>query len=224
MGPRVELKEALRTAGEAVVKLVEQGQLVEAARVLFEKALAPLFELVRQNAEQIARLSEVDARLGKRIEQLSAKIEEVDVRLGEAIERLSESVRRLTGEVGRLKGWKVEIKVARMLADWFKRRAPDYDVIWWAGPGADVLIEGKGILAAVDIAATPKVEDVHQLKQGVGAIRTAWGRRPDPLIIYSHSGVVPDDVAELAKREGVRLARGPRELKAILDEAAVGNA
>jgi len=189
---------------------------VEAAEVLFEKALAPLFELVRKNAEQMA---EMDARLSARIEELSTKIEEVDARLGARMEQLSDAVSRLVGETGRLKGWEVEIKVARMLVDWFKRRAPEYDVIWWAGPGADLLIQREGLMAAVDITAVPKEEDVWQLKRGIGAVKAAWERTPDVLIIYSHSGVVPEDVAELAAQVGVEIARAPGELKAILDKA-----
>jgi len=117
----VDVEEALKMAGRAVAELMGQGRFVEAAEVLFEKALAPLFELVRKNAEQIA---EADARLSARIEELSTRIEEVDARLGTRIEQLSEAVSRLVGETGRLKGWEVEIKVARMLVDWFKRRAP----------------------------------------------------------------------------------------------------
>ena len=234
----MDVEEALKMAGRAVAELMGQGRFVEAAEVLFEKALAPLFELVRKNAEQIAeadarlsarieeldaklsaKIEETNARLSARIEELSTRIEEVDARLGTRIEQLSEAVSRLVGETGRLKGWEVEIKVARMLVDWFKRRAPEYDVIWWAGPGADLLIRREGLMAAVDITAVPKEEDVWQLKRGVGAVKAAWERAPDVLIVYSHSGVVPEDVAELAARLGVEIARAPGELKAILDEA-----
>ena len=74
-------------------------------------------------------------------------------------------------------------------------------------------------MAAVDITAVPKEEDVWQLKRGIGAVKAAWERTPDVLIIYSHSGVVPEDVAELAAQVGVEIARAPGELKAILDKA-----
>jgi len=240
----MDAEEALKMTGRAVAELMEQGRFVEAAEVLFEKALAPLIELVRKNAEQIAetdarlsaRIEEVDARLSARIEELSAKIEEtnarlsarmeelsarveeVDARLGARMEQLSDAVSRLAGETGRLKGWEVEIKVARMLVDWFKRRAPEYDVVWWAGPGADLLIQGEEIMAAVDITAVPKEEDVWQLKRGIGAVKTAWGKAPDVLVIYSHSGVIPEDVAELAEQLDVKIVRGPKELKDILDQ------
>jgi len=230
----VDVEEALKVAGRAVAELMEEGRFVEAAEVLFEKALAPLFELVRKNAEQMAemdarlsakieelsaKIEETNARLSARMEELSTKIEEVDARLAARMEQLSDAVSRLVGETGRLKGWEVEIKVARMLVDWFKRRAPEYDVIWWAGPGADLLIQREGLMAAVDITAVPKEEDVWQLKRGIGAVKAAWERTPDVLIIYSHSGVVPEDVAELAAQAGVEIARAPGELKAILDKA-----
>ena len=230
----MDVEEALKVAGRAVAELMEEGRFVEAAEVLFEKALAPLFELVRKNAEQMAemdarlsakieelsaKIEETNARLSARMEELSTKIEEVDARLAARMEQLSDAVSRLVGETGRLKGWEVEIKVARMLVDWFKRRAPEYDVIWWAGPGADLLIQREGLMAAVDITAVPKKEDVWQLKRGMGAVKAAWERAPDVLIIYSHSGLVPEDVAELAAQAGVKIARAPGELKAILDEA-----
>jgi len=230
----VDVEEALKVAGRAVAELMEEGRFVEAAEVLFEKALAPLFELVRKNAEQMAemdarlsakieelsaKIEETNARLSARMEELSTKIEEVDARLAARMEQLSDAVSRLVGETGRLKGWEVEIKVARMLVDWFKRRAPEYDVIWWAGPGADLLIQREGLMAAVDITAVPKEEDVWQLKRGIGAVKAAWERTPDVLIIYSHSGVVPEEVAELAAQAGVEIARAPGELKAILDKA-----
>ena len=258
-------KEALKEAGQMVVELLRQGRLVEAAEVLFDRAFAPLFDLVRRNAEQIAeldarlsakidevhsklsakieeidarlsaridevnaklsaRINEVDTKLSARIEEvdtrLSARIEEVDARLGRRLEQLAESVSKLVGEVGRLRGWETEIKVGRMLTDWFRRKAPEYDVIWWTGQGADLLVEGRGLLAAIDITSVPKAEDVWQLKRGVGAIRAGWGKTPDVLVIYSHSGVVPDDVAKLADELGVKVVRGPLELKAVLDEVA----
>ena len=81
-------------------------------------------------------------------------------------------------------------------------------------------MEGKGVLAAVEATVRPKVEDVDQLIAGAGIVKLEWGRKPDLLVIYSYSGEVPEEVAEYAADEGVKIARGPRELKKLLDEVA----
>ena len=136
------------------------------------------------------------------------------------IAELTESVKKLLGEVARLRGRDVEYRVGLMLKDWFRRHAPDYEVFMWSGAGGDVLIEGRGVLAAIDIAITPKLEDVRQLKDGIGAVKSAWGRKPDILIIYSQSGLIPVEVAEQAHKMGVRVVRGPMEVKKLMDELA----
>ena len=136
------------------------------------------------------------------------------------IAELTEDVRRLLGETARLRGRDVEYRVGLMLKDWFRRHAPDYEVFMWSGAGGDVIIEGRGVLAAVDIAITPKLEDVRRLKDGVGAVKSAWGRKPDILIIYSQSGLIPVEVAEQAHKMGVRIVKGPVEVKKLMDELA----
>ena len=80
------------------------------------------------------------------------------------------------------------------------------------------MIEGCGVLAAVDVVVKPG--DVDQLKKGMGAIKTRWGRKPDLLVIYSQSGVVPKDVARYAAERGVRIVRRPGELRELLDRLA----
>ena len=57
----------------------------------------------------------------------------------------------------------------------------------------------------------------------VEAVENEWGRAPDVLVIYSYSGIVPDDVADYAARAGVRIVKGPRELKRLLDGIAGGS-
>ena len=70
----------------------------------------------------------------------------------------------------------------------------------------------------------PDLEDIEQPKVGVGALENAWGRRPSLLVIWSESGLVPEHVVREADRLGIRIARGPGELKALLDEVASGGA
>jgi len=133
----------------------------------------------------------------------------------EKISKLSERVDRLLGD-----GGDVGLKVGLMLKDWFRRHAPEYEVFMWGGAGGDVLIEGRRVLAAVDIAVVPKVEDVRQLKDGVGAVEEGWGKRPDLLIVYSQSGVVREDVARYAGELGVFVVRRPADVKRLMDEAS----
>ncbi|HDJ26628.1 MAG TPA: hypothetical protein ENF34_04865 [Candidatus Bathyarchaeota archaeon] len=225
---------------EGLFKLVEQNargivELRERIREVDERLGKRLEELSRRMEEADARLGrrieEVDARLSRSIEEVDAKlgrnIEEVDARLGRRIGELTEGLERevelrrsLEGRVGRLEGLLVERSVADRLASWLARKAPEYTVIRWFKTGADVLVEGRGILAAVEITIRPHPEDVEQLKVGAGAVKSAWGKVPDLLVLWSESGVVPEGVAELARKAGVRIVRTPVELKAALDEAA----
>ncbi len=185
----------LKQAEEVLTELIREGRLVEAAELIFRRLFRPLLQLVMDNARAIRELRE-------------------------ALEAERDLRQRLEGRVGRIEGYVAERRAYDTISTWFKRNAPEYDVMPWFATGADVLISGRGVLASVEIAVIPKEEDVRQLKNGVGAIKNEWGRTPDVLIIYSQSGVVPTEVADLAVRLGVRVVRGPRELKSILDEIA----
>jgi len=117
----------------------------------------------------------------------------------------------------------VKPRVKRGLADWFEDYAPEYRVRGWPMErGPDIIIKGKGILAAVKVAVKPRAEDVDQLIAGVGIVKMVCDRRPDLLVIYSYSGEAPGKVADYAAEKGVKIARGPKELKKLLDEAASG--
>ena len=193
-----DVERALAQAREAVVEMVRRGRLEEAIGLVLDslrEALTPLVKSVVELRESVASLER-------------SLREEVELR------------RRLRGRVNELVGWKTEFGVALGLAKWFSKKAPEYEVMEWFRTGADVLIEGRGVLAAVEITRVPHVEDVNQLKNGVGAIKDAWGREPDVLVIWSDSGVVPEEVAEYAAKRGVRVVRGHRELKRLLDEVA----
>jgi hypothetical protein len=123
----------------------------------------------------------------------------------------------LLGETGRLRGRDIELRTGLMLQEWFRRHAPEYEVFIWDGAGADLLVEGKGVLASIEITIKPKAEDIRQIKSGVGAVMDDWGRKPDLLIVYSRSGVIPKKVAEIAEKMGVKLARRPADIKRMLD-------
>jgi hypothetical protein len=154
----------------------------------------------------------------KNTENIAKLTEKVDKNT-ENIDKLTENVKKLLGETGRLRGRDVEFRTGLMLQGWFRKNAPDYEVFIWDGAGADILIEGRGILASIDIAIKPKIEDVRQLKNGIGVIEENWGRKPDLLIIYSRSGIIPKRVADFADRMGIKIVRKPAEIRKILDES-----
>jgi len=188
--------------------------------------------------EQVSELTEglngLRARVGELSEEITILAREVRERLGE----LSENVSRLTDAIREearlrealekgLEGLRADVKgfrsgwyAARRMIAWFSRKAPEYDIIEWFKTGADVLVEGRGILAAVEMTTRPHYDDVEQLKRGVGAVKNAWGRKPDLLVIWPESGVAPEDVARYAAERGVRIVRGPRELRELLDRLA----
>jgi len=240
-----DVERALAQAREAVVEMVRRGRLEEAIGLVLDslrEALAPLVKSVVELRESVAglrdRMEELTTDIGElreglaelrdRIGELTANVNELRESVASLERSLREEVelrRRLRGRVDELVGWKTELGVALGLAKWFSKKAPEYEVMEWFRTGADVLIEGRGVLAAVEITRVPHVEDVDQLKNGVGAIKDAWGREPDVLVIWSDSGVVPEEVAEYATKRGVRIVRGHRELKRLLDGVAeVGKA
>jgi len=214
--------------GEAIVRSVRERdrQLeeltanVDALRERTEK-LAASIDALRERTEGLA--TSIDALRGKTEELAKAagELHESVVELRKSLEEEKRKLRqRLEGRVGRLEGLLVERDVADRLAAWFERKAPEYEVIRWFRTGADVLIEGRGVFAAVEITVRPDLEDKEQLKVSMGALENAWGRWPNLLVVWSESGLVPEHVAREADRAGIRIARGPGELKALLDEVA----
>ena len=204
------LEEAVAQAGAVAVKAARQGRFDVALETVFgvlREVLAPLVESVKELRENIDRLT-------RNVDKLTADVGE----LTKNVDKLAESVARHEGAIRELRGWRTERDVADRLEAWFMRKAPEYEIIRWFKIGADLLIEGKGILAAVEITTVPYKEAVDKVKGGVGAIKEAWGREPDLLIIWSESGVIPKGVAEYAAKRGVRIIRGLRELKRLLDE------
>ena len=134
-------------------------------------------------------------------------------RLGEATIEDGEAAREL-------RDWITAQRVTIRFEAWFRAKAPEYEVIRWSKAGVDLLIEGKGVLAAVEITYTPYLEAVDKIKDGAGAVEEAWGRKPDVLIVWSDSGVVPPEVADYAAGKGVEVVKSEWELKRLLDEVA----
>ena len=119
-----------------------------------------------------------------------------------------------------IRGWITVERVTIRFEAWFRAKAPEYEVLRWFKAGVDLLIEGKGILAAVKITDVPYREAVDKVKNAIGVIKEAWGREPDVLIVWSESGVVPEEVADYAAKRGVKVVKGELELKKLLDEVA----
>jgi predicted house-cleaning noncanonical NTP pyrophosphatase (MazG superfamily) len=193
------VEEKLKKVEDIVLDAIRKGEHEKAARIAFEEIFRPLFDLIAKIEENIASLTE---KVDKNTENIA---------------KLTENVDKLLGETGRLRGRDVELRTGLMLQEWFRRHAPEYEVFIWDGAGADLLVEGKGVLASIEITIKPKAEDIRQIKSGVGAVMDDWGRKPDLLIVYSRSGVIPKKVAEIAEKMGVKLARRPADIKRMLD-------
>ena len=168
-----------------------------------EKALAPtLSDLTKRIREQ-----------GRSIDKLTADVE--------ALRKSLELEVHMRSDVGALEREVVKLRVVNGLASWFKKHGPEYRVYDWPmEKGPDLIIEGKGILTAVEVTVRPKMKDVNRLTAGAGIVKLECGRKPDLLVIYSYSGEVPERAAQYATKRGVKIARGPRELKELLNEAA----
>lgn len=208
------VKRALKGARETIVMMIERGEYgaaIETLAATIDKAFSRLGEAL---VESMRELREDIHRLTKNIDKLAMDVEALRKGL-----ELEAHMRR--SEVGGLRGEVVELRIIKGLTDWFRKHAPEYEVYDWPmRRGPDLLVEGKGILAAVEATVRPKVEDVDQLIAGAGVVKLEWGYKPHLLVIYSYSGEVPKDVAEYAAERGVRIVQGPRELKELLDEAA----
>lgn len=200
------MEEALKKAEDVVLEAIRRGKYEEAGRIVFRDVFKPLLDLIFHIEREIDRNTENIAKLTEKVDKST-----------ENIDKLTENVKRLLGETGRLRGRDVEFRTGLMLQGWFRKNAPDYEVFIWDGAGADIVIEGRGILASIDIAIKPKIEDVRQLKDGIGVIEEDWGRKPDLLIIYSRSGIIPKRVADFADRMGVKIVRRPAEIRKILE-------
>jgi len=198
----------LKKAEDVVLEAIRRGKYEEAGRIVFRDVFKPLLDLILHIEREVDKNTENIAKLTEKVDKNT-----------ENIDKLTENVKKLLGETGGLRGRDVEFRTGLMLQGWFRKNAPDYEVFIWDGTGADILIEGRGILASIDIAIKLKIEDVRQLKNGIGVIEENWGRKPDLLIIYSRSGIIPRKVADLADRMGVKIVRKPAEIRKILDES-----
>jgi len=227
------VEKALEGAERAVLAAVRQGDYEAAAKLLMAtmreafsltlRGLGELREVVSEQGKQIGQLADGLEALREQVSELAAGLDGLRAEVSELTRDVARLVRvamKHEGDIGRLEGIMTELRTRPFLRDWFERRAPEYDVVFWDGMGADVVIEGRGVLAAVDVVVKPKPGDVDQFKKGMGAIKTRWGRKPDLLVIYSQLGVVPENVARYAAERGVRIVRGPRELRELLDRLA----
>ncbi len=220
------MEEALAQAEATAIELVRLGRVEDALKCVFgaiREALRPLVESVKRQGEMLSDLMESVGELRRNVDKLTADVGELTKnvdKLAESVADLRDIVAKHEGAIREFRGWRTEWDVADRLEAWFKRKAPEYEIIKWFKMGADVLIEGKGILVAVEITTVPYREAVDRVKNGVGAVKNAWGREPDVLVIWSESGVVPEEVAKYAAERGVRVVRGVRELRALLDEVA----
>ena len=161
------LEEAVAQAGAVAVEAAKQGRFDVALEAVFgvlREVLAPLVESVKELRENIDRLT-------RNVDKLTADVGE----LTKNVDKLAEGIARHEGAIRELRGWRTERDVADRLEAWFMRKAPEYEIIRWFKIGADLLIEGKGILAAVEITTVPYKEAVDKVKGGVGAIKEAWG-------------------------------------------------
>ena len=233
-----EVEKAIAQAEGTAVELVRLGRVEDALRCVFgaiREALRPLVESARRQGEMLGEFMKTVREQRENMDELVKSIREqrenID-RLTKNVDKLTEDVEALRrgleleahmrrSDVGAVRGEVVELRVIRGLTDWFKEHAPEYEVHGWPmRRGPDLVVEGKGVLAAVEATVRPKAEDVDQLIAGAGIVKLEWGRKPDLLVIYSYSGEVPEEVAEYATEKGVKIARGPRQLKKLLDEVA----
>ena len=220
-------KRALKEARETISLMVERGDYgaaIEALATTVDKAFSRLGEAlvksVKDLHESVSRLAESVMEQRENVDRLTKNVDKLTVDVRELRRSLELEAHIRRSEVGGLRGEVVELRVIRGLADWFRKHAPEYEVYDWPmRRGPDLIVEGKGILAAVEATVRPKAEDVEQLIAGAGVVKLEWGRKPDLLVIYSYSGEVPEDVAEYATGKDVKIVRGPRELKKLLDEA-----
>jgi len=146
------VEEKLKKVEDIVLDAIRKGEHEKATRIAFEEIFRPLFDLIAKIEENIASLTE---KVDKNTENIA---------------KLTENVDKLLGETGRLRGRDVELRTGLMLQEWFRRHAPEYEVFIWDGAGADLLVEGKGVLASIEITIKPKAEDIRQVKSGVGAV------------------------------------------------------
>ena len=232
------LREAFRPLVESVRKheemlrelakrVREQGENIDRLARIVDKLTVD----VRELGKNVDKLAESVGEQRRNIDKLTENVD----KLTADVERLSEDVGKLTAdveelrksleleahmrrsEVGAVRGEVVGLRVMRGLASWFRKHAPEYGVYDWPmRRGPDIIIEGRGILAAVEVTVRPKVEDVDQLITGAGIVKLEWGRKPDLLVVYSYSGEVPEEVAEYAAGRGVKIARGPRQVRNLL--------
>ena len=140
------VRRALKEARETIAMMVERGDYgaaIEALTAAVDKAFSRLGEALVGSVRE----------LGENIDRLTTDIEALRKSL-----ELEAHMRR--SEVGGLRGEIVEFRVMRGLADWFEEHAPEYKVHSWPmRRGPDIIIEGRGVLAAVE--ATVRLSLIH---------------------------------------------------------------
>ena len=237
---------ALKEARETIVMMVERGDYgaaIEALATTVDRAFSRLGEALvlsvrglRENidrlagkvdklAESIADLRDVAARhdeaigeLTKNVAELTEDVRELresvaDLRRSLEIERTQrrDEIRGLRGEMAHLS---FRFTLERICAEHglsFEPLPPDpYRV--------DGLIEGKRIVALVEIARTGSERDVEQLVEGARIYEREEGRRPDALVLYIYARRPSEEFVRLCEEHGIIVDSSPRRIARKLAE------
>ena len=190
------LDKALSQAEGAALEIARSGRLDEALRCVF----GAIREALRPLVESIRELRT-------------------------SLEREGELRRALGGDVRRLEGRMVGFGLGERLARW----CADYGLKFGSLPRdpfrVDGVVEGRRLLALVQMAKTGTEEDVAQLLAGARIYKERLGEEPNALVLYVYAGRPSEELLRLCEEHGIIVDNSPKRIArrlAELDEALEG--
>jgi len=73
----------------------------------------------------------------------------------------------------------------------------------------DAAIEGRRVLALVEIAKTGEEADVQQLLEGARIYEQLRGERPNALVLYIYAERPPEELVKACEEQGIIVENSP---------------
>ena len=226
------VRRALKEARETIAMMVERGDYgaaIEALAATVDKAFSRLGEAlvlsVRGLRENIDRLAgEVD-KLTEDVRELresTASLERSVRELRESVADLRRSLEmeraQRRDEIGGLRGEMAHLSFRFTLERICAEHGLSFEPLPPDPYRVDGRIEGRHIVALVEIARTGSERDVEQLVEGARIYEREEGRRPDALVLYVYARRPSEELVRLCEEHGIIVDSSPRRIARKLAE------
>jgi len=227
-----ELRKHTEGNARAIAELRERTEENAKAIAELRASISELKERTQENAEAIKELRASIAERGKHtrenlraIAELRASIAELKTRTHENLKAIAElrasleaEIAARKGEAGRLEGLITHTRLILGLMSWCEAYGLRLEELPARPYRVDAAIEGRRVLALVEIAKTGEEADVRQLLEGARTYERLRGERPNALVLYIYAERPPEELVKACEEQGIIVENSPKRIAARLAE------